>query len=241
MGVMLHQRRSPAPAPDASLIEAEVQKLDVLVDACATPKQTPRLRPASPAARAARDKALRTPVDIFAQVTLEDLTDLQSPASENGVALSRCDAQPPIFSMLEFGSPVPLFSSPPSALLSPMIMSPGAATAPAKWTTVASLSPGVSSFAGLASVPSTPGQLLGACGWDPSEKLDTGVGIKREDESTGSIPQRSRAEPCTGRWGYDMNAEIVSDSEGEDGCCKHAASVAPETTSGGKKSYAPSR
>ena len=172
---------SPLPAPEESLIEAEVHKLDVLLDACATPQQALRPRSASPAARAAHDKALRTPVDIFAQVTLEDLTDLQSPASENGVALSRCDAQPPIFSMLEFGSPVPLFSSPPSALLSPMIMSPGVATAPAKWTTAASLSPGVATFTGVASMPSTPGQLLGAkpCRWPPSEKLDTGVGERR--------------------------------------------------------------
>ncbi len=235
-GLMHRKRGSPAPAPDASLIDAEVHKLDVLLGACATPQQAPRPRAASPAARAALDKALRTPVDVFAQVTLEDLTDLQSPASENGVARSRCDAQPPIFSMLEFGSPAPPFSSPlASGLLSPIIMSPGAAaTAPARWMTLASppgLSPGVATFTGLASAPSTPGQLLGTqpCRWAPSEKLDTGVGIQpeREDDSAGSIPQRNRAEPRKGG-GYDMDAEIVSDCEGGDGCCMPPP--APETS-----------
>ena len=88
------------------------------------------------------------PVDVFAQVTLGDLTDLRSPASGNGVALSRCDASVQLPSMLDFGSPAALFStSPAHALLSPMILPPGDADKfSAKLTVAASLSPGVSTF-----------------------------------------------------------------------------------------------
>jgi hypothetical protein len=51
------------------------------------------------------------PVDVFAQVTLGDLTDLRSPASGNGVALSRCDASVQLPFMPDFGSPAALFST----------------------------------------------------------------------------------------------------------------------------------
>ena len=182
------------PAPLSLSVGVGELKLEALLSACAVP-HSPFFSEASPASlrTAAASDALRTPVDIFAQVTLGDLTDLRSPASGNGVALSRCDASVQLPFMLDFGSPAALFStSPAHALPSPMVFPPGDADKfSAKVTVAASLSPGVNTF----KEPSTPmmlspcGQLLGTpCGgWDQAEKLEWGAQWAAEGGGRGGV------------------------------------------------------
>jgi len=219
-------------------------KLEALLSACAVP-HSPFFSEESPASlrTAAASDALRTPVDIFAQVTLGDLTDLRSPASGNGVALSRCDASVQLPFMLDFGSPAALFStSPAHALPSPMVFPPcDAVKFSAKVTVAASLSPGVNTF----KEPSTPmmlspcGQLLGTpCGgWDQAEKLEWGAQWAAEDKlvtfapgTVGASIQRAAekigspaldhldqaCEFCEGNEaGPQCKGSEISDSEGE--------------------------